>query len=97
MKDFNKKHPDRLISFNKKYKNAQNKIKWMVKEAVKKGYTILSADFYKKDGKIMRGMVMFKQFEGFELAYNPTWESDLNIKIDVNIPFFSDKPTEGNE
>ena len=58
----------------------------MVKEAKKKGYTILPADFvdnkgrYGDYGKTMRGLVLFKEIEnGEEIGYNPIWADWLGI------------------
>lgn len=84
-----KNHPDRLFSAEptKKYKNAKSKINAIVKEAKKKGYTILPADFvdnkgrYGDYGKTIRGLVLFKEFEnGKEIAYNPIWIDDLGME-----------------
>lgn len=80
--EMEKSHPDRLLSINRKYKSAENKIKWMLKEAKKKDYTVLPADFLHKEKGAMTGLVLFKEIDGIEIAYNPFWPLSLCIEVD---------------
>ena len=65
-------HPDRLLSASrsKSYPTDKIQAQAVVREAMKKGYNILPADDPLKD---RRGLVVYKDIEGIEVAYNPTW------------------------
>ena len=89
-------HPDRLLSISRKYKNPQNKVRGIIREAIKKDYTILPADFM-KDG-INKGLVFYKTVEDeMELGYNITWKMNLGIDIGVELPHYPSHLEENGE
>jgi hypothetical protein len=74
---------------SRKYKNAQNKVNAIIKEAKKKGYTIIPADRWELVGpednlrykELRRGLVIYKIVDGQEIAYNPEWLDTLGLKV----------------
>lgn len=59
-------HPDRLLSTEKKKKT----IREIVKEGKTKGYTMFPCDKLEEG---YQGLILFKEIDGIELAYNPMW------------------------
>ena len=72
IEDIKKNHPDRLLTYTgSSFKKEQ--LFEMIKEARSKGYKILAADGF-FDGVAEEGLVLFKEIDGIELAYNPRWK-----------------------
>jgi hypothetical protein len=85
--EMSKTHPDRLESLccfiNNGKDLVQEQLDATIKEAKDKGYSIITADFSDK-GKCMKGLIIFKEIDGVELAYNPIWSVDKNISYSEN-------------
>jgi len=70
--ELTKTHPDRLLSVNQSFPTNKEKIEAMIAEGKQKGYTILPADGA-YGNQAMQGIVLFKEIDNIELAYNPCW------------------------
>ena len=71
--DIRKNHPDRLLAYTEKGFTGKEQLFEMIKEARSKGYTIIPADgLY--NGFLEQGIVIAKEIDGIELAYNPRWK-----------------------
>jgi len=81
--EMSKTHPDRLESLcyfiNNGKELVQEQLDAIIKEAKDKGYNIFPADY-----KDMKGLVIFKEIDGIELAYNLCWSVDKNISYSEN-------------
>ena len=67
-----------LKSSGRKSEYASDKdfAKAVLKEAVEKGYTVLCADEPDRDRK---GLLVYQEFDGVELAYNPSWPREDGV------------------
>ena len=85
--EISKTHPDRLESVCCFISNGkdlvQEQLDATIKEAKDKGYNIFPADFSDK-GKCMKGLIIYKEIDGIELAYNLCWSVDKNISYSEN-------------
>jgi len=90
-RDLERTHPDRLKTASlfrpngdKRYKHNQSKMNAFIKEAKSKGYTIMNVDGVDHiTGIGYVGLILFKEIDGIELAYNPRWDRSLNIKLHI--------------
>lgn len=79
-------HPDRLSMPTGPEFTSKEKLEAVIKEATEKGYTFLPADpgvvFVSKDLKnveLRLGLVIYKEIDGVELAYNPIWSPKMGF------------------
>ena len=80
-----KSDPDRLLSSDQSFNTEKEKAEAIIKEAKEKGYTILPADDPKRK---QYGVVVYKEIDGVELAYNPSWpeeEGEIDRLYGVNV------------
>jgi hypothetical protein len=71
--DIKKHNTERLLTCTGKAISSKEQLFEMIKEARAKGYTILVADGF-VEGIFEQGIVLFKEIDGVELAYNPRWK-----------------------
>lgn len=79
-------HPDRLLFPTGPEFTSKEKLEAVIKEAAEKGYTFLPADpgvvFVSDDLKNVEakfGLVIYKEIDGVELAYNPIWSFKMGF------------------
>jgi len=60
-----------------------------IKESFSKGYTIIRADDPLHQPRSRYGVVVYKEIEGVELAYNPTWGVDLGRLDDETVKAYN--------
>lgn len=80
-------HPDRLLTKCAKISDVRE----FIKEAKSKNYTIFPHDELKND---YQGLVLFKEIDGVELAYNPKWKTGkLGITTEELLKEFNKEQT----
>ena len=74
LEDICRNHPDRILLPRNVFEGTDKEyVENFIQVAKSKGYTILPAnDLVRK----RLGVVIFKEIEGVELAYNPTWPEE---------------------
>ena len=91
LKQLKETHLDRLLSVRKDNIDSKKWLLEVVEEAKSKGYTIIPA--YESEETL--GICLFKEIDGIEIAYNPTWNPNkLDIDIDTLINIKKTTPKE---
>ena len=72
--EINKNNTERLLTCAGKPISSKEQLFEMIKEARAKGYTILVSDGV-SGGISEQGIILFKEIDGVELAYNPRWKN----------------------